>query len=101
MSQEKKDFSADQHPAKLRNDGDKAKLISSNDTSGFTFRGRFLTADQAATVGFETTQKAHFALRWLISRQGYRKGDLAIVAWATSGASIPKPTDDPIVNSWH
>jgi CRISPR-associated protein Csd1 len=90
------DFSADQHPAKLRNDGDKAKLISSNDTSGFTFRGRFLTADQAATVGFQTTQKAHFALRWLISRQGYRKGDLAIVAWATSGALIPKPTDDPL-----
>lgn len=90
------DFTANQHPAKLRNDGDKAKLISSNDTSGFTFRGRFLTANQAATVGFITTQKAHFALRWLISRQGYKKGDLAIVAWAVSGAKIPKPTDDPI-----
>jgi CRISPR-associated protein Csd1 len=89
-------FIADQHPAKLRNDGDKAKLISSNDSSGFTFRGRFLTADQAAAVGFETAQKAHFALRWLISRQGYRKGDQAIVAWATSGISIPKPTDDPL-----
>ena len=89
-------FSADQHPAKMRNDGDKAKLISSNDNSGFTFRGRFITADQAASVGFETTQKAHFALRWLISRQGYRKGDLAIVAWATSGVPIPKPTDDPL-----
>jgi len=89
-------FSADQHPAKLRNDGDKAKLISSNDNSGFTFRGRFITSDQAASVGFETTQKAHFALRWLISRQGYRKGDLAIVAWATSGMSIPKPMDDPL-----
>ncbi len=89
-------FSADQHPAKLRNDGDKAKLISSNDASGFTFRGRFLTADQAATVGFETTQKAHFALRWLISHQGYRKGELAIVAWATSGAPTPQPTDNPL-----
>jgi len=88
------DFAADQHPAKLRNDGDKAKLISSNDSSGFTFRGRFLTADQACAVGFETTQKAHFALRWLISRQGYRNGDQAIVAWATSGNTVPKPTDD-------
>lgn len=90
----KVDFPADQHPAKIRNDGDKAKLISSNDSSGFTFRGRFLTADQAATVGFETTQKAHYALRWLISRQGYKQGDLAIVAWATSGVLIPQPTDD-------
>jgi CRISPR-associated protein Csd1 len=90
------DLVADQHPAKVRNDGDKAKLISSNDSSGFTFRGRFLTANQAAVVGFETTQKAHFALRWLISRQGYRKGDLAIVAWAVSGARIPKPTEGPL-----
>ncbi len=91
-----KDFYAKKHPAKIRNDGDKAKLISSNDTSGYTFRGRFTDARQAASVGFETTQKAHFALRWLISRQGFRKGDLAIVAWATSGAQIPQPTDDPI-----
>ncbi len=88
------EFIADQHPAKLRNDGDKAKLISSNDMSGFTFRGRFTDSEQVASVGFETTQKAHFALRWLISRQGYRKDDLAIVAWATSGAEIPSPTDD-------
>ncbi|OQY89837.1 MAG: type I-C CRISPR-associated protein Cas8c/Csd1 [Anaerolineae bacterium UTCFX1] len=87
-------FSADQHPAKLRNDGDKAKLISSNDMSGFTFRGRFTASEQVVSVGFETTQKAHFALRWLIARQGYRNGDLAIVAWATSGASIPSPMDD-------
>lgn len=87
-------FFADQHPAKLRNDGDKAKLISSNDSSGFTYRGRFTDSKQVASVGFEVTQKAHFALRWLISRQGYRKGDLAIVAWATSGADIPSPTDD-------
>lgn len=90
------DFSADQHPAKIRNDGDKAKIISSNDTSGFTFRGHFLTADQAASVGLVASQKAHAALRWLISRQGYRRGDHAIVAWATSGVSIPKPTDDPL-----
>ncbi len=85
---------AEQHPAKLRNDGDKAKLISSNDTSGFTFRGRFLEAEQACTVGFEVTQKAHSALRWLISRQGYRRGEQAVVAWATSGKEIPDPLED-------
>ena len=89
-------LSADQHPAKLRNDGDKAKLISSNDTSGFTFRGRLTDADQACGVGFEVTQKAHSALRWLISRQGYRSGDQAIVAWATSGKQIPDPLADPL-----
>lgn len=86
---------AEQHPAKIRNDGDKAKLISSNDTSGFTFRGRFITAGQACGVGFEVTQKAHNALRWLISRQGYRRGDQTIVAWSTVGKSVPSPLADP------
>lgn len=28
-------------PSKIRNAGDKAKLISGNDSSGFTYRGRF------------------------------------------------------------
>jgi CRISPR-associated protein Csd1 len=84
---------AKQHPAKIRNDGDKAKLISSNDTSGFTFRGRFTTADEACGVGFEVTQKAHSALRWLIARQG-RRGNRAVVAWAVSGVDIPDPLAD-------
>lgn len=85
-----------QHTAKIRNDGDKAKIISSNDTSGYTFRGKFETADQAASIGFNATQKAHAALRWLISRQGYRSGDLAIVSWATNGKEIPQLLDDQI-----
>ncbi|MCB8979867.1 MAG: type I-C CRISPR-associated protein Cas8c/Csd1 [Ardenticatenaceae bacterium] len=83
------------HPKYLRREGDGAKLISSNDTSGFTFRGRFLTDAQACNVSLEVSQKAHYALLWLISRQGYRKDDQAIVAWATSGAELPQPTDDP------
>ncbi len=108
-------FSADQHPAKIRSDADKAKLISSgksvnkagettiDDGCGFTFLGRFTYPDQVAAVGFETTQKAHLVLRWLISRQGYvlwekdnsmPKPGLAIVAWALSGAKPPQPTDD-------
>ncbi len=92
-------FLADLHPAKLRNDGDKAKLISSNDKQGFTFRGRFTDKEgkQVCGVGFEVTQKAHNALRWLIGRQGYRSrtGDQAVVAWSTSGAEIHQLLDDP------
>lgn len=83
-----------QHPARLRNAGDKAKLISANDTSGYTFRGRFLDADQTASVGYEVTQKAHNALRWLISRQGYRDGEQVFVAWSPGGARIPAPLLD-------
>jgi CRISPR-associated protein Csd1 len=84
------------HPKYIRREGDNAKLISANDTSGFTFRGRFTTDDQACGVGLETSQKAHYALAWLLSWQGYVDGDLAIVAWATSGATVIQPTDDPI-----
>jgi len=90
---------AEQHPAKLRNAGDKAKLISSNDSSGYTFRGRFLDADEACGVGFEVTQKAHNALRWLIDpkrKQRFRNGDQVIVSWAVSGRKIP----DPFSNSF-
>lgn len=81
------------HPAKLRHTGDKAKLISSNDDQGFTFRGRFTdkTGLQAAGVSFEVTQKAHNALRWLISRQGFRNGDQVFVTWAVSGKETPEP----------
>ena len=80
---------ATNHPKRLRHGGDGAKLISSNDTDGYTFRGRFLGADEACSVGFEVTQKAHSALRWLIARQAFRSGDQVVVAWAVSGKSLP------------
>jgi CRISPR-associated protein Csd1 len=83
---------AEQHPAKLRNAGDKAKLISSNDTSGYTFRGRFIDADQACGVGFVITQQAHKALQWLLDferKQAFRNGNQVVVAWAVSGKSLP------------
>ncbi|MCI5159127.1 MAG: type I-C CRISPR-associated protein Cas8c/Csd1, partial [Candidatus Electrothrix sp. AUS1_2] len=90
------------HPAKLRHTGDKAKLISANDMSGFTFRGRFTDTSnsikaggsQAVGISLEVTQKAHNALRWLIGRQGYRNGDQVYVSWAVSGKNIPEPLAD-------
>lgn len=86
---------AEQHPAKLRNAGDKAKLISANDSSGFTYRGRFTDPDQACGVGFEVTQKAHSALRWLMDgrrQQAFRNGkDQVVVTWAVSGTPVPDP----------
>lgn len=82
------------HPSKIRNTGDKAKLISSNDTSGFTFRGRFSEASQVASVSYEVSQKAHNALKWLISLQGFSVGELTIVAWETSGKKLLKLEDD-------
>ncbi len=80
---------ASNHPKRLRHGGDGAKLISSNDTNGYTFRGRFLDADEACSVSFEVTQKSHSALRWLIAKQAFRSGDQVVVAWAVSGKSLP------------
>ena len=87
---------AESHPKRLRHGADGAKLISSNDNSGFTFRGRVDLPAQAYGVGSVVTQKAHNALRWLIARQGYRGGggDQVFVAWAVGGKSIPDPFKD-------
>ncbi|MGI6192128.1 MAG: type I-C CRISPR-associated protein Cas8c/Csd1 [Christensenellales bacterium] len=82
---------ADNNPSKIRHKGDKAKLISGNDKSNFTFRGRFKTAAEAARIGYETTQKAHNALKWLIDRQSYRNGDAVCLAWGTKGEDLPVP----------
>lgn len=81
------------HPARLRYSGDKAKLISSNDKSGFTFRGRFRSSEEACTVGFDVTQKAHSTLRWLIERQGFKNDSQVIVSWAVNMAKIPSVSD--------
>jgi CRISPR-associated protein Csd1 len=84
---------ASNHPKKVRHERDQAKLLSSNDTSGYTFRGRFIDADQAASISLEASQKFHNALRWLIDRQAYRDGDQVFVAWSPTGAPVPNPTD--------
>lgn len=80
---------ASNHPKNIRYPGDGAKLITSNDTEGFTYLGRFTNDREACSIGIEVTQKAHSALRWLIERQGRRDEDQAVVAWAVSGADVP------------
>lgn len=93
---------ATNHPAKIRHTGDKAKLISANDMDGLTFLGRFTDTKpsvkavgyQSVGVGFNVSQKAHNALRWLISRQGFPNGDQIFVSWAVSGKAIPEPLHD-------
>lgn len=82
------------HPAKLRNPGDGAKIVSANDTSGYTFRGRFIDSSEVCGVSVEISQKAHNALRWLISRQGWTDGSLCILAWSPKMLDIPSPCND-------
>ena len=95
---------ADGHPKFLRDSSDGARIISQNDWSGFTFLGRFTddkkcvsekyVPSQVCEIGYETTQKAHNTLRWLVARQGVRNGDQVTVAWAISGKPIFNPVAD-------
>ena len=77
------------HPSKLRNTGDKAKLISANDESGFTYRGRFAKKEEAISVSYEFSQKMHNALRWLIQRQGIPFDTMTLLVWTSSLAEPP------------
>lgn len=80
------------HPKGIFSLHGNAKLISSNDTSGFTYRGRFTSGDQAATVGYFASQKAHNALRWIISKQRVWYSGRAFVSWSIQGAELPHVT---------
>ena len=84
------------NPSKIRNASDRAKLISSNDTTNFTYRGRFDNAQEALSIGYDTTQKAHSALRWLVGRQGIQNGDQTILVWGTENEPIPSVVGDTL-----
>lgn len=85
----------EKHPKSINRISGNAKLISGNDSSNFTYRGRFAKSSQAVTVSYEASQKAHQALRWLIVNQGYCCGTQAIVAWAVDGKTkVEDFTDD-------
>ena len=77
------------HPSKIRNSGDKAKIMSTNDESGFTYRGRFANKEQAVSVGYEYSQKIHNALRWLREKQGKNIDSLTVIVWASAMQDIP------------
>lgn len=77
------------HPSKIRNAGDKAKLISANDENGFAYRGRFHSKEQAISVSYEVSQKIHNALKWLIAKQGVTIGTMELVVWASNLQPLP------------
>ena len=77
------------HPSKIRNSGDKAKIISTNDESGFTYRGRFANKEEAVSVGYEYSQKIHNALRWLREKQGKTIDSMTVIVWASAMQEVP------------
>lgn len=88
---------ADKHASGIRYAGDKAKLISANDTGGFTFRGRFRNSRETVIVSAEASQKAHNALKWLIEKQGAVAVDGRIfLVWGTEQLEWPDPFGDSL-----
>ncbi len=80
------------HPSKIRNSGDRGRLISSNDESGFAYRGRFDNKEQALSVSYDFSQKMHNALKWLIRRQGVNiENSLMLVIWESALRKLPNP----------
>lgn len=82
---------ATQHPKGIIPINGNAKIISANDKTGFTYRGRFSEDWQAATVSYVASQKAHNALRWLASEQGVREfsGNRIYLCWNPQGRIMP------------
>lgn len=82
------------HPKQLVKNATNAKIISSNDKDGFTFRGRFSDKAEALSISYDFSQKMHNALKWLIKKQGQNFGTLTLVTWASALQSLPNELQD-------
>lgn len=82
---------AKKHPKGILAASYHAKLLSSNDKDGFTFRGRFVNAREAYAVGYESTQKMHNALIYLAAKQGITVGTQdkrTYICWNPNGKKV-------------
>lgn len=84
------------YPKKILPTAGNAKLISSNDSDGFTFRGRFASKDDALFVDSMSSEKAHAVLQWLIANNAKVQDTQAIVIWRVVGQPVEfvLPFDD-------
>ena len=82
------DYMGTNHPKGITAANYGAKLISANDQTGFTYRGRFTEPWQAASVGYHASQKAHNALQWVIADQGTVFGGRTFICWNPKGYHI-------------
>ena len=79
-------------------------MISSNDESGFSYRGRFKNKSEALSVSYEFSEKMHNALKWLIEKQSitFKKikkdekifeiksiDSMTVIVWASALQNVP------------
>lgn len=68
-----------------------AKLISANDKTNFTYKGRFKEPADACVISYEASQKLHAALSWLSRNQGVSVGNKdkrTYICWTSSGKKV-------------
>lgn len=73
-----------------------AKLVSANDSQGYTYRGRFQNSEQAYALSYEASQKVHSALTWLAKKQGVyvgTKDKRTFICWNPQGKKTPNILD--------
>ena len=87
-------LSTDKHRRGIRFSRDGAKIISSNDKAGLTFRGRFINGEECISIGYESSQKAMNALAWLSHNQGYTVDGRVFLAWGRCAQTPPPVFDD-------
>ncbi len=81
------------HPKGIIQSSYGAKLVSGNDKENFTYRGRFIEAEDACTISYEASQKAHSALTWLAAKQGVTigtKDKRTYICWNPKGKETPE-----------
>ncbi len=84
------------HGKYIRYPGDGAKLISSNDEKGYTFRGRFVDSNEAVGISYEVSEKAHAVLRWLMqNNKAFREKGYSLICFSKDG-----PLDHPYANTY-
>ena len=69
-----------------------AKLISTNDNSNYTFRGRFKSGNEALGIGYIASQKAHNAIKYLVDNYSVNIGKRFFICWNPQGDEIPQPS---------
>ncbi|MBN1126954.1 MAG: type I-C CRISPR-associated protein Cas8c/Csd1 [Sedimentisphaerales bacterium] len=84
------------HPKKISNASANSKLVSDNDKTNYTFRGKFSESSEAVSIGYETTQKAHQFLRYLINDQKIYCGEQIIISFTVGSMEkvLPPPIEE-------
>jgi len=86
------------HPKKISNASANSKLVSDNDKTNYTFRGKFSESSEAVSIGYESSQKAHQFLRYLINDKDrrYSCGEQVIFSFTIGSTErlLPPPIED-------